>query len=53
MKILSLVTTAALISTGAPMPAWAMPAAQSTRTCPAAATADIEAQFERLGHARS
>ncbi len=51
MKILSLVAAAALISTAAPMSAWAMTALQTTQTCPSATTADIEAQFERFSDA--
>lgn len=51
MKILSLVTAAALISTFAPISAGAMSTPQSTQTCPATTTADIEAQFERLSDA--
>ncbi|WP_309630183.1 SgcJ/EcaC family oxidoreductase [Brevundimonas sp.] len=51
MKILSLVTAAALISTAAPISAWALPMSQTARTCPAATTADIEVQFERFSDA--
>lgn len=51
MKILSLITAAALIAAGAPISASAMPTAPSTRTCPAATTADIAAQFQRFSDA--
>lgn len=51
MNILPLVTAAALISTGAPMSAWAMPTSRTTQTCPAATTADIDAQFGRFSEA--
>lgn len=53
MKVLSFVTAAALISTVAPISAWATPTPHSTQTCPAATTADIEAQFERFSDARA
>lgn len=48
MKISSLVIAAVLISTGAPMSAWATSTPQTTQTCPASSTADIAAQFERF-----
>jgi uncharacterized protein (TIGR02246 family) len=51
MNIPSLVTAAVLISTAAPISAWAMPMTQTARTCPVATTAHIEAQFERFSDA--